>query len=55
MPDGEFKLLKVRLFQNEILVSKIFQNCNEKIVRIFAQKSLKKAQIKQIKTLYYVK
>ena len=33
--------LKVSLFQHEILMSKIFQNCNEKIVRISAQKSKK--------------
>ena len=30
--------LKVSSFQNETLMSKIFQNCNKKIVRISAQK-----------------
>ena len=34
-----FLSLKVSQFQNEYLVSKIFQKCNENIVRLSAQKS----------------
>ena len=45
--------VNVSYFQSEISVSKVFRNCNEKIVGISAQKS--SVQIKQIKTFGNVK
>ena len=42
--------LKVSSFQNETLMSKIFQNCNKKIVRISA---IKYGQTKEIRACNY--
>ena len=38
MLTSKLLVLKVSLFHNEMLMTKIFQNCNEKIIRISAQK-----------------